>query len=370
MKTPRTSITLICFGAVILVELVMLLALLWTAKDSGTPPETTAPPGVETTVAPPTETVPVLEDPSWLPAPRKTLSYEAYFAYPREFDCYSSNPGMDWAVGEDGSVRYQTALMKKDKKTKSGLYSGYKLIPDPQGLFIAAYENMPASDYFKLELSNANIVWKVPGSEIMTGCEEYITDGEWVYCIHDQKRVLRISLLTGEITVLFEGESVPTDRKCDLDLHGRDMLFFMAREGEYASIYRMYLPTMTLDLIYDQVLAEDLTSDFNIHVSGNTMVTWRVLTPEFKEALFAPDSPYKEVLSTEGQAMWDAGDLSRVMEDSFIWFAAEDFERDTKIPSMLYYSYDCSTGKCSSQELFYDRELNMSELGIYVDMWD
>lgn len=278
---------------------------------------------------------------------------------------------MDWAVEEDGSVRYDTALLKTDKLGHS-YFSGYKLLCDEQGFFIAAYENMARSEYYALDLDNAEIVWKVPLSELLTGCEEFITDGEWLYCIQDQKRVLRTSLLTGQTDVLFEGESIPTDLECNLQLFGRDLLFFVCRTGEYAGIYRLYLPTMTLDLLYDQVLAEDLTDDFSTTISDNSNVSWRVLNPEFKaelqRVLSDPDSKYKEVVFGEGLAMWEATDLKTIMANpDFVWLA-EQIENDTKIPGrMAYYS---SNGKTSASPRFYDNELNRSELGIYVDVWD
>ena len=110
------------------------------------------------------------------------------------------------------------------------------------------------------------------GNTKVTCCDEF-----WIYCIKDQTELFRIDYKGENRQTLYVDE---TKKIAPFDItysHVRDnsVLFFVAAAGEKYGIYRLYLPDMTLDLLYT---TEDIPHLYEPY--SNFEITWSTKVKE------------------------------------------------------------------------------------------
>lgn len=192
-----------------------LLIFLFVKPENGTPPETTAPPSS----AVPEESIPVYTDTSWLQDPQEFPSYEEFLSSGTVYS-HADADTQSWAVNRGGKLKKYA--LKQD--TNFGL---------------------------KIMLSRKQ-VWVVPDSREY-GSDTYaiVTTNGRVGCLKSQTQVLAIDLVSGEVTVVAEGDQVLKVQMCEGNL-----IFAAVRTGSTISAYRLYLPTGKLDCLFEQLAGE------------------------------------------------------------------------------------------------------------------
>lgn len=214
---------------------------------------------------PPTETEPPEPDLSWYISDPQNMSYQDFFAEDRPHTL--SNQTQIWHSPVPGSET---------------VYS----ISRPQATF---------PRLFVAEV-NGQVVYEIPNTETTTSYQPLGTDGTYVY-LADQyenaSQIIRIDLLTGNTTVIAQYQRI-----LDIQLYPDNVLYYAAAEGSQLKIYRVYLPTLTTDLICEleiHPLMPGTWFSFSVSSTQGT-VSWNGLSPEILDALYAefsnPDSVY------------------------------------------------------------------------------
>lgn len=317
----------------LLTALILLLSLAACGPEPAVPTAepSTAPittPTAEPTAAPTTEpttepttapTEPPPPDTPWLTAAPETLPYEEYFSQTRIF-AHSANLYVNrWKVNEDGSLGTIPSDFNPDR--------GYALVLDDEGFLIVTFANdewLPGwisgsrtgrGLQWNADRNSLKIIWEVPGSESLTDIDCYITDGRHAYCIRNQSEIFRLDLLTGDTETLFTAESIPVDNKDCLCLHDQSILVFLSQRGDQIAINRLYLPTMTLDVLYDGIDADAFLGNFYLSYGDTDALVWGVFDPAFiprlMDILADPDSDYRKY-AVDPNGIWGSDDLAGI----------------------------------------------------------
>lgn len=208
----------------------------------------------------------------WMIPKFTSIGYEEFFAHDRAYydlDTpwfgYGYARNSAWFAG-DGEAR---AL--------------YGLRSDEEGFYI--YENghkqMPC--------------YRIPNTQDLVDCNAVITNTRQLYCAVDGT-LLRVDVLTGERDTLYTAEYIP-----DMELCYNDVLYFLAVSDGILSLNRLYVPTMTLDVLYAQTAPEVPVSCYDLHApaSNRSTITWETINPLFWQAvteiLEGPESEYPEL---------------------------------------------------------------------------
>ena len=210
----------------------LLMAVILTGCQSGQasqpptekPTEATQAP-TEPATEPPTEppTKPPAPDLSWLAPERTSMTYEAFFGENRRYEDFP------WYWER---WNYVTDFSE-------GLYF---LKTDADGWYVHTTDP---------DRWDENPLHHVPDSEKLTKWEISFCDGRYAYCFCEEFTLLKVDLLTGQ------SEEIPTGitavKRVMAEMPHPDVLYILAEGGEYEEVYRLYLPTMTLDLLYGEI---------------------------------------------------------------------------------------------------------------------
>lgn len=312
-----------------LLVLVHILAL--TACGVETPPETSAPvttaPSTEPSTAPttvptepttePTEpaTEPALENElPWLLADRQSPSYEDFFSQDLPYNTVS----YEWlAETEEGNIFYNIRTNK---------------------------------DGFYITKTFWDVDYQVPNTAEIRDLSVIGADGRWGYLESDEG-ILRLDLLTGETSLLVANENL-----LGAYLMGYDVLYYaaMAEDGTIG-IYRLYLPDMTLDTMYEGIALDVELGGFSFSAPTSTLgpIIWTSLNPEMvtrvTQELRDPNSPYRcdgtrDNVSTA--YLWDDPEALEgpgAYRNSALWVCWW-IQQDTGIHTFYKCTYDCVTG--------------------------
>ena len=136
-------------------------------------------------------------------------------------------------------------------------------------------------------------IFRVPNIESLDPDITLVSaDGQYAY-LQDGSRLFRVSLLTGETETLFTFDNI-----IHLAQPFREMYYIAAEMNGTISLCRVYLPTTTLDVLYDGIPARTPLDWLRILFPyGNYgIISWEGISPEMVDALYAefsnPDSKY------------------------------------------------------------------------------
>ena len=241
-------------SAVIILAVVSLVIVgcTFTSSQKGsstsTDPAIIAPTGSTTEISAP----PVLskDDPiPWtVPNLPEEMTYEEYFA--TEWYNHGTYPKLAQSIIDD-----------------SGVYTPH--VKDGKLLVRHSYQKK-AADIFQV------------GTETYSNLLILGTDKTWIYCIEDGKEFFRINPY-GEKDTLFLDEKGKLPRSSESDIVSRvcfydsnRLIVFVAGCGNVYGVYRLYIPTKTIDCLGTSSLRPVLRNPISNH-----QITWRVGTTNF-----------------------------------------------------------------------------------------
>ena len=316
----------------LIIALLLLISLTSCAPESQDP---TAAPTTETTEAPTTgPSNPPAPDTPWLTAARDHLPYEEYFSTVRIFSYIAGPYSTIWNVNADGNPGI--------------LYSGtptanaYCLKPDQHGLHILSY-------------GTQKTVWTVPDSQNLTSAARFITDGRYAYCIRDRKELLRVELLTGKREILATADRFPVESDYCLSLHDREVLLYLTQTDDKISVNRLYLPTMTPDVLCDNIPAEAFLCYFTLSYNDTDALLWCIMDPAFipkiTDILSDQDSDYRQYV-TNPDSLWSAENLDEIAVHPNFTTLVQHIEILEETPALLSCYLELS-GKTFEEEPSY-----------------
>lgn len=315
------------------------------------PPETTAP---ADSPAPANAAVPeALSDPAayalpeessrpdWMPAAYKSTNYPNYLASVRT-PVYSWN---SWQGAGDGNTYYLDYTVE-----------GYCVCSNDASIGFTSH-------------------WVVPGSNDLNGVSFLLCDGFWAYGLRGGTELLRMELLTGEIEKLFAAEHFlcgstssgsAVGNGTNMLLMDHDWLYFLAKVDGSVRLYRMYLPTKTLDLLCRQIPEDTLPHALYLIPPENTGEIQIVyMNPQMQalvlETLRDPKSPYNASIyvsiysadspkprteKVDFTPLWEL----KSPETTLIWNPTFDFlsvllQNDQNLPAKQILTYHVQTGE-------------------------
>ncbi len=290
--------------------LCLCFALLWGCQSPVTPPATTIPTTVPTEpTVPPTTEPPA---PEWLVADRVSPSYDDFFSHDLPYN----------------TLTYGWTVPKGDSLTQ------YYIRSERDGLCISSN---PWSGGFM-----------IPDSGNLTELPIVGADGKWAY-LHSSDGILQLDMQTGESTLLVVHGNILQAALC-----GYDVLYYAAvSEDGTVGVYRLYIPTMTLDPLCEGI---ERSWYFSISFPRTTLgsITWSSINPDMATRLWAelndPNSPY---LEGDGQVggpthLWE--DPSIVQDPNYEWgwdkaalWVCRWIQEDTGIHTWYKCTYDPTT---------------------------
>lgn len=258
----------------ILITLLLVLALTACQQpaNSDTPPATnneqalpqeSVPDQTEQTTEPETPEHP------WMMPEVEHLGYEEFFSEERAYHDQDA-PWYSYTQGEGSFWIFENGES----------YTAYELESDENGFFICKNRD------------EENPIHRIPNTETLVGGEKIITNTRQIYCIVDGK-LLRVDVLTGERNTLYTAEYIP-----DMVLCHNDVLYFLALSDGILSLNRLYIPTMTLDLLYARVAPEVPVTCYELYSpnSSRSVIKWETINPIFwkavEEIMAGPESEY------------------------------------------------------------------------------
>lgn len=273
------------------------------------PTQATIPPTTSPLIVP-TETAPTEPDLSWVVENPQYLGYEDFFSIERAADVtlrplvWTDTHGVDCVLASHEGLQ----IFRGDK-----------------------------------------YVFRIPNSQELADHYTLIcADGQYAY-LHDSTQFLQLDLLTGETKPLFTFDEI-----IHLTHPFREMCYIAAEMNGTISLCRLYLPTATLDVLYDDIPArtprEWLTITFP---SGNRgTIFWQGISPEMVDALYAefsnPNSIYFPNFSGSSSDLseyWNDPELIRKMyRDGYSGEPMIKLQDDKGLQALWKGSYKISDG--------------------------
>ena len=327
-----------------------LLLLLTLGACAAAPADPTTEPTTPTT-EPTTPTEPTAPDTSWQTAAPQNIPYEEYFSGVRIFS-YTAGPYTNiWKVNDD--------------RTPGAVYNGgsageaYCLQLDQQGFHITSY-------------SSQKTLWTVPGSESLTGIDCYTTDGHYAYCVRNQSEIFRLDLLTGEGEALVTDVSIPVDNTSCISLHDREILLFLTQTDAGIAVNRLYLPTMTQEILYDGISADGFLFYFGLSYRDTDALVWYTFDPAFisrvTDVLSDPASDYRKY-AVDPDGLWGAKTLEEMAAHRDFITTVHHIELDLEIPSLLDCYLDIPSGTYEEKPSYWCPDLQQPRGPQDVSFW-
>lgn len=322
--------------------LLLLVMVLFTAcQGSGTA-------GTVSGAGPSETTAPVTVTHDWLPTANETRPYEEYLSKEYPIDKTFWPDTNMWVIHEGKSV----PISQDDGQLP------YALLYDQQiGLRIVHTANDRDNGWFSMDAlpkpKEPEQLWIVPNTQGMQFSQRYTTDGQWVYGIRDGREIVRIELLTGQIQTLHTATALGDATMHSLQLCGHDVLFYVAPVGEYLGLYRLYLPTMKLDLLYDKLPVRSYMNSSPVYLDDYETFRWSQLNedvyPLLKEVLDNEDHELRQWYFTDDQ--WSSFRAPQDMMDQWVFVKwTEELEQYYDIDAWELHIYNWKTGEHTVQE--------------------
>ena len=270
-------------------------------------------------------TAPTEPDTAWLVEDWESMPYEEFFSEVRTVDASYYDYGQ-WIISKDG------------KRTKYWLYI------DQEGIKI---------QWDGYRYDGSVTIHLVPDSAEFNGSAMRLcANGKWCYLEMENGEILQVDMLSGTRELLYEGNRIR-----NMSLLGRDILYFADEREDRICIYRLYLPSKTLDLLYDQISAPvpyDQFYFFTPEDDSTGILTFQMINPEFAPLLQAElrdlDSPYRQTEWGKGMedSLWLLEDIENPdwSDKSILWlcWAVQD---ESGVRPFLRGEVDCFTGECT-----------------------
>ena len=195
----------------------------------------------------------------------ESMGYDEFFAEDRSYHDSDSLWYTSWSAGE------------------GNLLASYGLSSDEDGFYI--YKDSRRNTPY----------YRITNTQDLSDCSAVITNTRQLYCAVDGK-LLRVDVLSGERDPLYSAEFIP-----DMVLCHNDVLYFLAISDGILSLNRLYLPSMTLDVLYSQTAPEVPMNFYDLHApdSNQSVITWEIINPLFwkavTEILDGPESEYPDL---------------------------------------------------------------------------
>lgn len=168
---------------------------------------------------------------------------------------------------------------------------------------------------------DSTYIYRVPNyAGVPEGTILLYADGQYAY-LKSNTQITRVDLLTGETVSLFTFDEIVS-----LTQPFREMCYIAAEMNNTISLCRLYLPTATLDVLYDGIPARTPRGWLTISFpkSNRGMISWEGISPEMVDALYAefsnPDSKYRDkfylYFSYDYAKYWDDPELMRQLSYS------------------------------------------------------
>lgn len=283
--------------------------------------ESTEPIQTEEPTAAPTE-----PDTSWLVEDWESMPYEEFFSEVRTIhdNC-------------DGYIHWWIGEKEEDQKW-------YGMGIDQEGLYI---------QFVDYGVNPGPVLYRIPESSEFSNTTELIrSNGKWCYLALENGEILQVDMLSGTRELLYEGNRIR-----NMFLLGRDILYFADEREDRICIYRLYLPSKTLDLLYDQISAPvpyDQFYFFTPEDDSTGILTFQMINPEFAPLLQAElrdlDSPYRQTEWGKGteDSLWLLEDIENPdWSDKSILRLSWAVQDESGVRPFLRGEVDCFTGECT-----------------------
>ena len=203
----------------------------------------------------------------------------------------------------------------------------------------------------RMVIQNGENGYLVPGSETLTDYSRIGADGHYAY-LYSHKDVIRVDLFSGATEAI-----LTCDQLLAIECYDSLVMVYLAEQAGICSISRMYLPTLTVDVIYEGIPADAPLQWFSFPTVFSTQAPfhWTMLNPEMvtllQKELSNPESIYKinSITQEDYSSIW--GDPALTSRPGLIW----DMQTRSGIPAWLQWTYDPSDGSLSEKTGIIDR---------------
>jgi len=253
-----------------------------TAEATQPPTE----PPTETPTEPPTEP-PV--DLSWLAPERQSVSYEAFFAGEGVNAWYEGGYSVKWTQENPdfGVIVDDSYSLRRDEE---GLYvrRNEKKSPVKRDMTYTCVYRVPDTK----ELGAFAYAWHISlpdGATKEQYLVEFLCDGHNALSFREDGTFVQIDLLTGarKETKL----AVPDGKVLEFHLVHPDVIYLTMMHSDHGALYRLYIPSMTVDVLYDEIPAGmpigwlEIFPTFNLANPNQGKILFKYLNPEFLDIL-------------------------------------------------------------------------------------
>lgn len=184
-------------------------------------------------------------------------------------------PHMDFGTLDESSFLSYDAYFSETKSYTIGV----NLFPYMTWKFEnEEYYIKETSSHLVVMDSSNQIVHQIAALSDYPNCIWAAADGYWIYGVRDETELFRINMNAEQYEVLFnDGIHTVSTFVRQIAIADYCTLFFWVKDDTNAIIYRLYLPEMTLDVLYEGE-AEDV---FLSWIISNNELVWAETNPEF-----------------------------------------------------------------------------------------
>lgn len=251
---------------------------------------------------------------------RETLTYEDFFGENRVYADSAFSGRTDWIIPSDGGA----------------MVFGIKLGFSPEE---ALYIDSPAS---------AGRRYVIPGSDAyISGYNLLSADGMYAY-FQNTEEIVQLDMRTGNARQIVRCDYINSAYIC-----GRDALYYAAVTDGKLAINRLYIPTMQLDILYDDFSSDTPHGENELYLYKPTStqgdVVWYCVNPAMTEQIRKetanPDSKFISLPLIDITPLWGEGDpIDPDLSRERLWLY-KCIQQDTGIRSFLEITYNQTTGE-------------------------
>lgn len=254
---------------------------------------------------------------------------------------------IDWYASE-----LEYTLSYEDLTTKDLPYSGgHWMVSGETGVAaFSVWANGGSLGIIDLGKGN-DPIHTIPLPEEMQEVETLGCNGQTAY-IATQTQIAAVDLKTGEISTV-----VTADNLLDGNMVSHDVIYYATESEGKASIYRLYLPDMKTDTIYQDITVYP-ASEFQLIPPATTLgeMGWFMMNPELLEILYRefayPDSIYKKSSDKDdfSGAWGQPGMIDTYQEVNHLARSIlQVIQNDTGIQALLWCRFDPATGELTEK---------------------
>lgn len=203
-------------------------------------------------------------------------------------------------------------------------------------------------------------------SYVIPGADAYIrgynllaADGMYAY-FQNTEEIVQLDMRTGAACQIVRCDYIKSAYIC-----GRDALYYAGITDGKLAINRLYIPTMQMDVLYDDFSADTPYGESEIYLYKPTStqgdVVWYCVNPamieQVRKETADTDSKYMDLPSIDITPLWDEGALMDPNLGRERLWLYKYIQQDTDIRTFLEVTYNQATGE------------NSERLGVIDDCW-